>query len=55
VTAPRIIDLDDYGPETTDPAIITLQLLVAMHSEPHRRWKVTPSDGGAWNYEKSYP
>ncbi len=50
----RIVDLDEVG-DCPDDAVITLQMLVEMHGEPHRRWRITPSAGGAWNYEKATP
>lgn len=46
-----IVDLDDVG-DDPDDAVSTLQLLVMMKDETHRRWRVTPSPGGAWDYEK---
>jgi hypothetical protein len=48
----RIVDLDDFGDDCHDDAVATLQMLVKMHGEPHKRWRITPSAGGAWNYEK---
>lgn len=48
----RIVDLDEFGDDCDDKAIITLQMLVKMHGESHRLWRITPSAGGAWNYEK---
>lgn len=49
----RIVNLDDYDHTCRDDAITVLQMLVEMHNETHRLWKLTPSDGGAWNYEKA--
>lgn len=49
----RVVDLDELSDEELlDDAVITLQLLVMMHDEAHRRWRITPSSGGAWDYEK---
>lgn len=48
----RIIDLD--GPvDETDDAVITLRLLISMTGQTHNRWRVTPSDGGSWDYVKA--
>jgi hypothetical protein len=48
----RIVDLDEVDDE--DDAVVTLRMLVKMHGESHRRWRITPSAGGAWNYEKEW-
>ena len=48
----RIVNLDEVG-DDPDAAVRTLQMLVEMHNESHRRWRITPSAGGAWNYEKA--
>lgn len=49
----RIVDLDDFPTDCFDDAAVqTLQMLVEMTGEPHRRWRITPSAGGAWNYVK---
>lgn len=49
----RIVNLDDFPDDYfDDPAILTLQMLVELHCEPHRLWRITPSDGGAWDYQK---
>ena len=48
----RIVDLDEFGDDCGDDAVVTLQMLVQMQGESHRLWRVTPSAGGAWNYEK---
>jgi hypothetical protein len=47
-----IVDLDDVAVDCVDPAVVTLQMLTAMHNETHRRWWATPN-GGAWDYEKA--
>ncbi len=47
----RIVDLDDVV-DSPDNTVVTLQL-VEMHGESHRRWRITPSAGGSWNYEKA--
>lgn len=49
----RIVDLDEFGDDCRDDAVIQLQMLVELHGESHRRWRITPSKGGAWNYEKA--
>jgi hypothetical protein len=46
----RIVNLDDI--DNLDDAVKTLQMLVDMNGDPHRWWRITPSPGGAWNYEK---
>lgn len=48
-----IIDLDDVGDDCPEDAVETLQMLVTMQGETHRRWRVTPSAGGAWDYKKA--
>lgn len=47
-----IVDLDKFGDHYSDPAIVTLRMLMEMNGESHRRWRITPSAGGSWNYEK---
>lgn len=49
----RIVDLDDFGDDCRDDAVVTLQMLVALKGSSHRRWRITSSEGGAWNYEKA--
>lgn len=51
-TDERIIDLDDYDYTCRDDAVVTLQMLVKLHNEPHRLWCATRSEGGAWDYKK---
>lgn len=49
----RIVDLDQISADCTDPKIVTLRMLQRIHGdEAHRFWRITHSDGGAWNYEK---
>lgn len=49
----RIVDLDEVSDDCRDQDIVTLRMLVELHGESHRRWRITPSMGGAWNYEKA--
>lgn len=53
MTQTRIVDLDEVGEDCRDDAIITLQMLVWLHGESHRIWRISPSADGAWNYEKA--
>jgi len=49
----RIVDLDDLDDiDRIDEAVTTLQMLVQMHGETHKLWRITESAGGAWDYEK---
>jgi hypothetical protein len=49
----RIVDLDEVAPDCEDDAVVTLLMLTNLHGDTHRRWRVTPSAGGSWNYEKA--
>lgn len=47
-----IIDLDDPNLDRTEDVVVTLEMLCKLRGVTHRRWRVTPSAGGAWDYQR---